>query len=93
MALSRAREGLFILGNAFNLASESRMWRTIIEELQRDDAVGTALPIVCQRHPDNVVYVREPGQLARLAPDGKPFVPQLANPLRIGYSRWLLEAL
>ncbi|KAI6021428.1 hypothetical protein BKA83DRAFT_166314 [Pisolithus microcarpus] len=49
VALSRAREGLYIFGNADNLSSQSGMWRSIIEELQANDSLGTALPIACFR--------------------------------------------
>ncbi|KAG2106489.1 hypothetical protein BD769DRAFT_1654653 [Suillus cothurnatus] len=70
VALSRAREGLFIFGNATNLSSKSRMWRRIIEELERDEALGPALPIICHRHPETLEYVCEPGQLPQIAPDG-----------------------
>jgi hypothetical protein len=70
VALSRAREGLFILGNALNLASRSDMWRSVIDELEQNEAIGHAFPIVCQRHPDTIEYISEPGKLRRLAPDG-----------------------
>jgi len=83
VALSRAREGLFIIGNALNLASRSNMWRTVIDELEQNDAVGEAFSVVCQRHPDIIEYVSEPGKLPRLAPDGTcPFNLQL----RLGLS-------
>jgi hypothetical protein len=70
VALSRAREGLFIFGNATNLSSKSQMWRLIIEELERDDALGPALPIACHQHPETLEYICEPGQLPQVAPDG-----------------------
>jgi hypothetical protein len=73
VALSRAREGLFILGNALNLASRSEMWRSVIDELEQNEAIGSAFPIVCQRHPDTIKYISEPGKLLRLAPDGAYF--------------------
>ena len=47
------------------------MWRSIIDELEDEDAVGEALQVVCHRHPDSVKYVSEPGQLPDFAPDGK----------------------
>jgi hypothetical protein len=46
------------------------MWGKIIEELEEKDLVGPALPIVCHRHPNEVKYVSEPGQLPQIAPDG-----------------------
>ncbi|KAG1904255.1 uncharacterized protein F5891DRAFT_1206968, partial [Suillus fuscotomentosus] len=70
VALSRAREGLFIFGNAANLSSKSKMWRHIIEELETNEALGTALPIACHLHPETLEYVCEPGQLPQIAPDG-----------------------
>jgi hypothetical protein len=85
VALSRAREGLFILGNALNLTSRSHMWRSVIEELEQNNAVGEAFSVVCQRHPDIIEYVKEPGKLPRLAPDGRcPVIFQL----RLGLSVW-----
>lgn len=71
VAISRAKEGMFILGNAENLSSRSRMWRSIIDELEDEDAVGQAIPVVCHRHPDSIKNVSEPGQLPNFAPDGK----------------------
>ncbi|KAG8218136.1 P-loop containing nucleoside triphosphate hydrolase protein [Butyriboletus roseoflavus] len=70
VALSRAREGLYIFGNADNLSSRSRMWRSIIEELDAQDALGKGLPVACHRHPERVEYISRPGQLSRIAPDG-----------------------
>ena len=70
MALSRAREGLYIFGHAQNLSARSDMWGKIIEELEEKGLVGPALPIVCNRHSDAVKYVSEPGQLPQIAPDG-----------------------
>lgn len=70
VALSRAREGLFIFGNAANLSSKSRMWQKIIEELEANEALGSALPVACHRHAETLEYVSVPGQLPQIAPDG-----------------------
>ncbi|KAI6119903.1 hypothetical protein EDD16DRAFT_1579433 [Pisolithus croceorrhizus] len=70
VALSRAREGLYIFGNADNLSSQSEMWRSIVEELQANDSLGTALPVACFRHPTKLHHVSQPGQLPQIAPDG-----------------------
>lgn len=71
VALSRAREGLYIFGNAENLSAKSKMWHSIIEELEAQDSLGNALPVTCHRHHEKVEYVSRPGQLARIAPDGR----------------------
>ena len=70
VALSRAREGLYIFGHAQNLSSRSGMWGKVIEELEEKGLVGSALPIICHRHSDVAKYVSEPGQLPEIAPDG-----------------------
>ncbi|KAF7376292.1 hypothetical protein MSAN_00044600 [Mycena sanguinolenta] len=70
VALSRAKEGLFILGNAVQLASRSKMWKDVIEQLEDADCVGTAFPVACHNHPDKVEHVSQPGRLALFAPDG-----------------------
>ncbi|KAI0779559.1 hypothetical protein C8Q74DRAFT_1217042 [Fomes fomentarius] len=70
VALSRAREGMYILGNATNLSSRSKMWREVVEELRKRDCLGSAIPVACQRHPQKVEFVSKPGQLPRIAPDG-----------------------
>ncbi|KAI5116801.1 hypothetical protein M0805_007013 [Coniferiporia weirii] len=70
VALSRARQGLFILGNASDFASESPMWSSVISELSAQNGIGTRIPIKCNRHPDDVRYVSQPGELSLISPDG-----------------------
>ncbi|KAG9309780.1 hypothetical protein JVU11DRAFT_10154 [Chiua virens] len=70
VALSRAREGLYIFGNAEDLSYKSSMWCSILEELDAQDALGPALPVACHRHRDKVEYVLRPGQLSEIAPNG-----------------------
>lgn len=71
MALSRAKEGMYILGNADDLQARSEMWSGVIAELNRQGSIGPALPIACFRHPENVKLVDAPGQIALHAPTGK----------------------
>ncbi|KAJ7496030.1 hypothetical protein B0H11DRAFT_2171669 [Mycena galericulata] len=70
VALSRAKEGLFILGNAAQLASRSNMWHQVTEELENAECLGTGFPVSCSRHPDTVELVSLPGKLPLFAPDG-----------------------
>lgn len=71
VALSRARHGMFILGNSDDLACQSNMWKGIIEELKETDSIGPGLPIMCHNHPNAVNFVTSPGQLPAVAPDGE----------------------
>ncbi|KAJ7200706.1 hypothetical protein C8J57DRAFT_1413236 [Mycena rebaudengoi] len=73
VALSRAKEGLFIMGNASQLASRSPMWRKIIEHLEETDSLGPGFPISCHQHPDKIELISEPGKLRMFAPDGGCF--------------------
>nr|CAD7200153.1 unnamed protein product [Timema douglasi] len=58
VALSRAREGLYIIGNMDNLTERSSsIWGEINETLVRQEAIGTHLTLICQNHPDQVTLV------------------------------------
>ncbi|KAI0812709.1 P-loop containing nucleoside triphosphate hydrolase protein [Irpex lacteus] len=70
VALSRAREGLYILGNAADFSSKSKMWNDVIKRLDSAGCVGDALPIACQQHPNIVQYISRPGELPGISPDG-----------------------
>lgn len=73
VALSRARHGLYILGNASELSGQSSTWATVVDELTEQGALGNQLPIVCHRHPEEVGFISKPGDLPRLSPDGMIF--------------------
>ncbi|KAI0088042.1 P-loop containing nucleoside triphosphate hydrolase protein [Irpex rosettiformis] len=70
VALSRAREGLYIFGNAQDFSSRSKMWKDVIVRLDSEGCVGDALPIACQQHPEFVQYISNPGELPHISPDG-----------------------
>lgn len=50
VSLSRARKGLYCIGNFDCLAEKSTLWQTIIKILQRNNSFGDSLPIYCQNH-------------------------------------------
>ncbi|CAK9783071.1 unnamed protein product [Cutaneotrichosporon oleaginosum] len=81
VALSRAKHGMYIFGNADQLACSNDMWRTIINELGDSEAIGTGIPIACKRHGD-VKFINEPGVLGMMSPDGgcmRPCESKLTN--------------
>jgi helicase required for RNAi-mediated heterochromatin assembly 1 len=45
VALSRAKQGLFILGNMDMLAADNKTWKAIRKSLQDQDAVGNTMPL------------------------------------------------
>ncbi|CAG0917244.1 unnamed protein product [Notodromas monacha] len=60
VAMSRARKGLFMVGNMDALSSESELWRKMKHVLENENQIGRALPLRCQNHPDQIVSVFRP---------------------------------
>ncbi|XP_030749161.1 NFX1-type zinc finger-containing protein 1-like [Sitophilus oryzae] len=61
VALSRARNGLYIIGNMklfLNCNSENQIWDKVNETLQSQNAIGDALTLKCQIHPYNFTQVK-----------------------------------
>ena len=59
VALSRAKRGLYIVGNAECLmaARSAGIWPHVIATLEEGGRIGPALPLVCQNHPDTGTLV------------------------------------
>lgn len=74
VAISRARHGLFIMGNTEDLTSASDMWTSIIEQLSADDAVGQSLPLMCHHHGE-IRWVDNAELFPLLSPDGTDSSP------------------
>lgn len=65
VALSRARNGLYIFGNIDLLASQSPVWDKLKDVLTKQGAVGPGLPVVCSNHLiSNVADLRRVGNLS-----------------------------
>lgn len=50
VALSRARKGLYCIGNFDCLAEKSKLWENLVAHLTREHAIGEAMEIYCQNH-------------------------------------------
>ncbi|RPD60417.1 hypothetical protein L226DRAFT_469457 [Lentinus tigrinus ALCF2SS1-7] len=74
VALSRAKHGLYVFGNAANLR-QNGTWCTILDEMENRDQIGTAFPIICPRHPEQVNLISKPGELPIVAPVGGCTLP------------------
>jgi hypothetical protein len=69
--LSRAKHGMYLLGNAELMAKKSpEMWEEVIKILKSHNRVGDSFPIICPQHPNNKNNVYDPKQFAEFAPDG-----------------------
>ncbi|GLV42804.1 uncharacterized protein CBL_03544 [Carabus blaptoides fortunei] len=59
VALSRAKEGMFILGNMDILTQSNAVWPQIKAALEENGSLGTDLTLQCQVHPDQQTEVRK----------------------------------
>ena len=50
VALSRARKGLYCIGNLDLFAKTSKLWENIMKTLKEESLFGTHLPLKCQLH-------------------------------------------
>ncbi len=69
--LSRAKHGMYLLGNAQVLeAREGDFWQSVITTLRQRNAVSTQLPIHCQKHPHITQFISRAEDFAAVSPDG-----------------------
>ena len=68
VALSRARKGLYCVGNFDFLSKHSDIWSKILADLEAG-AIGNALPLVCQIHGDEMT-AETAEDFSNKAPDG-----------------------
>ncbi|KAJ3374512.1 hypothetical protein GGF31_007290 [Allomyces arbusculus] len=73
--LSRARQGMYLVGNAALLEAKSQLWHKVLDMMHAQELVGPALPISCQHHLYDVRYVASAQDLAEKAPDGGCLLP------------------
>ena len=57
VALSRARQGFYCIGNFNLLTSQCKLWKEICDDLKTKEAIGDNLQLICKRH-GNVTNVR-----------------------------------
>lgn len=50
VALSRAKHGLYILGNMNVLGKACKIWKKIHAELIKQEAIGSELDLMCETH-------------------------------------------
>ena len=57
VALSRAREGFYIMGNMQDLIAQSELWSETNKVLLDQEAIGNSLALKCHIHPDQINQV------------------------------------
>uniref|UniRef100_A0A3Q3W7K3 RZ-type domain-containing protein n=1 Tax=Mola mola TaxID=94237 RepID=A0A3Q3W7K3_MOLML len=68
VALSRAKKGLYCIGNSAML-SQVKLWSNLFYTLREKDQIGKALTLCCQNHPNREVKVSR-GEDFQQAPEG-----------------------
>ena len=73
VALSRAKKGLYCVGNMAML-SKVPLWSNILHTLKEKDQVGPALTLFCQNHPERHILASGPDDFLQ-APEGGCTLP------------------
>ena len=71
--LSRARNGLIIIGNASTFRASRKgkqTWAPLIEKLSQAKQLFDGLPIKCERHPNKKALLKRPEDFDLECPDG-----------------------
>ncbi|XP_041376703.1 LOW QUALITY PROTEIN: NFX1-type zinc finger-containing protein 1-like [Gigantopelta aegis] len=70
VALSRAKHGLFVIGNFDLLSQNSKLWKDLVKDRRINDEIGPALKLVCQNHPNDAgILATKPEDFAK-SPEG-----------------------
>ncbi|XP_045199802.2 NFX1-type zinc finger-containing protein 1-like [Mercenaria mercenaria] len=70
VALSRAKIGFYVIGNFVQLAANSSLWKTIVEDMKEKGKIGDRLKLYCQNHPTDDAVVAREGKDFQKAPNG-----------------------
>lgn len=70
VSLSRAKEGLYIIGNMDNLTNGSDIWKKINTTLEEQLCIGTELVLKCQIHQDQLTRVKEGRDFLKISEGG-----------------------
>lgn len=69
--MSRAKHGMYVFGNTKTIEAsrDAKVFRTMLSELRKQNAVGDYLPLQCKRHKTDL-FVKTPAEFASMVPDG-----------------------
>ena len=70
VALSRARNAFYIIGNA-SMLTQSELWADVITKLQANNNIGPALNLCCRKHPKTFTRVSDGFDIREKATDAE----------------------
>lgn len=71
--LSRARNGLIIIGNAETFIASKKggqLWKRFIDMLKAKNHIYYGLPVKCEQHPARQAVLNSPEDFEKECPDG-----------------------
>ena len=69
--LSRAKHGMYLVGNASTLSSsQSSFWKYVLKQLRETQCFGEKLGTRCGNHPDEEILINDAKDFERKTPDG-----------------------
>ncbi|KAJ3150080.1 hypothetical protein HDU86_006703 [Geranomyces michiganensis] len=70
--VSRAKHGQYIFGSASTIrrSQAPTMFKKVVQLLDEQGRLGTALPLQCARHPETIMSASTAAEIRQLAPDG-----------------------
>ena len=70
VSLSRAKKGMFVIGNLSMLRDkDNTKWSAILGQLDKEGCVGDGLPLCCQNHPQEAIIAKIPQDFSK-CPEG-----------------------
>jgi hypothetical protein len=69
VALSRARKGLYIIGNRKMLSNQSPLWKQVLADFDKSGCIGKSLPVTCSNHQTENL-VSSAAEFKKLVPNG-----------------------
>ncbi|CAF0914457.1 unnamed protein product, partial [Didymodactylos carnosus] len=65
VALSRAQNGLYVIGNFTMLAEANNTWKQIIQQIRESNLLGNGVPVYCPNHVNNAAVCIRPGDFSQ----------------------------
>lgn len=68
--LSRARNGLILIGNMDTFQGKSALWGHLFDMLKKGAHIYDGFPVKCERHPSRTAILRAADDFDNQCPDG-----------------------
>ncbi|RPA86468.1 P-loop containing nucleoside triphosphate hydrolase protein [Ascobolus immersus RN42] len=73
--LSRARHGMYIIGDSNTARRNVPMWDQVIRILAQNGNLSNMFDLSCSRHPEKRIFIVTPGDFSKFSPEGGCALP------------------